>query len=132
VSSVDAEPIVMARLDDLGYTDTVVPEGKWDDIYPIIVINRLPNAGVDRDGLVDTAMIVVLTIGRDRDEAWETALKVDERILNDGLPFAVQVDGKEWVIEPTSQETPPALEPDINPDPRFIDATYSFPVSLRF
>ncbi|ANA86197.1 tail terminator [Gordonia phage Lozinak] len=149
---IDAELLLMEHLDDLGYTDTAIPEWQdfaeaeangdyfagWDDILPIIVANRLPAGGIDADGMTDMALMAVVCIGRNRQEAWQTHRKVSARILNKGLPFEVAQKNEDGevlgtvLIEPTSVVEAGALEPDFDPDNRFVEATFWVPISLRF
>ncbi|AMS02581.1 tail terminator [Gordonia phage Yvonnetastic] len=154
VEDIDPELMLMALLDDLGYTDTVIPEYKdfleaeaegsdkywagWDDILPIIVVNRLPAGGVTPDELQDRALMAVVVVGESRKHAHEVAKKVRKRILNGGHPFEITYtdeDGNQlgpFLIEPTSEVEPASLEPDIDPDNRFVEANYWMPISLRF
>ncbi|QBP33245.1 tail terminator [Gordonia phage BrutonGaster] len=149
---IDAELLYLEYLSDLGYTDTAIPEWNdfaaaeangeyfagWEDILPIIVVNRLPAGGVDDEGLTDEAMMAIVCIGRDRKEAWDTHRKVQKKVLNGGNPYEIIQKNEDGdvlgtvLIEPTKAVEAGSLEPDFDPDNRFVEATYWVPVSLRF
>jgi len=149
---IDAELLLMEHLSDLGYTDTAIPEWQefaeaeangeyfsgWDDILPIIVTNRLPAGGIDDEGMTDMALMTTVSIGRNRQEAWATHRKVSARILNKGMPYEVIQRNEAGeilgtvLIEPTSVVEAGALEPDFDPDNRFVEGSFWIPISLRF
>lgn len=149
---VDPELLVMALLDDVGYTDTAIPDYQdyieaesadggyfagWDDILPIVVVNALPAGGVTSDGLQHRALISVICIGRDRGEAKRASDHATRLILNHGDPqYVTYEDGGDeygpYLVEPTQMVEPPTLEPDVDPDNRFREAHFWIPISLRF
>lgn len=150
---VDPELLLMAHLDDLGYTDTAIPDyldyleaessdkyfAGWDDILPIIVVSSLPAGGVTPGGLTYMALMSVVCIGRDRSECKKVSDRVTSRILNSGNAYYVTYEGESdgneygpYLVEPTKMVEPATLEPDVDPDNRFRESHFWLPISLRF
>lgn len=131
----DADLILMQRLDSLGWTDTVFPEatndGDWDELFPIIVVQRLPAGGIDDDALVDRALMAVLCINKTRALSQATSREVRKLILNDSECWTAEVEETKWLVEPCSEVASPSLEPDFDPDNVFVESTYWLPISLR-
>lgn len=137
----DADLIVMSRIDglDIGgktpYTDTAFPEDSeehpWEEIFPIVIVQRLPAGGVDDNGLVDRALMSILCIDKTRTLSQKTSRAVRSAILNDEECWEAEVDGVEWLIEPCEEVASPTLEPDFDPDNMFVESTYWVPISLR-
>ena len=132
MSVAPAEDLMEVLLDDIAYTDTVLPAEPWDDIYPIAAFNRLPNGGVTNDGLQDRALMAFLVIDKDRASAQASATRIADRIMNDGFSYNIPLDGKLWLVETVEQTSPAANEIDINPDNRFIEMSFWVNFSLRF
>ncbi len=114
----DAEIVLLALLDDLGWTCTALPDpAEWPALMPIIAVNRI--GGGCRDGITDRALMSVVVVADTRAKAWASAHQVRERILSAGATKAAGV-----LIDYTDEEVGNTQEPDLNSDNRFVESTY--------
>ncbi|RDI65759.1 phage tail termination protein [Nocardia pseudobrasiliensis] len=114
----DAEIVLLALLDDLGWTCTALPDpAEWPTLMPIIAVNRI--GGGCRDGITDRALMSVVVVADTRAKAWASAHRVRERILSAGATKAGGV-----LIDYTDEEVGNTQEPDLNSDNRFVESTY--------
>lgn len=142
----DADLILMQRLDEeLGppalarkpWTDTAFPEDSeengmgWEEIFPIIIVQRLPAGGISDDGLVDRALMAVLCIDKTRALSQKVSREVRRAILNDEECWHSEAENTKWLVEPCSEVASPSLEPDFDPDNIFVESSFWLPISLR-
>ena len=127
----DVEELYMALLEDLGWTDTILPEDMDPDDpddLPIIIIQRDGGGGISADGLNDIAHLFVSVIGKDREHARDILQECTRRILNDGDQYNLG----DWHIERALEMTGDAPVGDYNPYRTIRDAMFTIRVSLRF
>lgn len=117
VSFPDAEAVLLAMLDDLGYTCTFLPDqAQWEELAPIIAINRV---GGGADTITDRPLIQVGVFAATRPRAWQVAGQCRDRILASG---GTRVDG---VLVDSARENQGVQQfPDLNPDNKFVASTY--------
>lgn len=121
----------MSYLEDLGWTDTILPEDFDPDDpqdLPIIIIQRDGGGGITSDGLNDVAHLFVSVIGENRAQAREVLEQCTDRILNDGDQYYLG----DWHIERADELTGDAPVGDYNPYRTIRDAMFRIRVSLRF
>jgi hypothetical protein len=107
----DVERMLVAELATFGTTGTV-------DNGARPFVRALRVGGVD-NGVTDTARVVVDVIATTRDEAWEIARQVQQRLISG--PFAVPGEG---IVDRARTDTGPAEAAYDDPDVRLVTATY--------
>lgn len=114
----DAESVLVTLLDDLGFTCTFLPDEKeWRSMDSVIVINRV---GGGSDGITDRPLLQVGVYAKDsRTRAWSVAGRVRERLLKAG---GRTVDGA--LIDSVREAQGVQQLPDLNPDNKFVAATF--------
>jgi hypothetical protein len=126
----DAVRLYVDFLEDLGWTDSVLPQDlnpdNADDL-PAIVIQR-SGGGPDSDKLSEEVHLYVAVIGRDREHAFEVMAQCVERITNDDDQYYID----DWHIERAEIMTADTEPGDYNPYTMILDTTFKIRVSLRF